>query len=57
MPSKASKDTAAAVAALKSSNLKEAKKRLDSAYRTVPESGRVNFLMGYLFFEHRCASA
>jgi tetratricopeptide (TPR) repeat protein len=53
MPSKASKDTAAAVAALKSSNLKEAKKRLDSAYRTVPESGRVNFLMGYLFFEQK----
>lgn len=53
MPAKASKDTAAAVAALKSSNLKEARKRLDSAYRQVPESGRVNFLMGYLFFEQK----
>jgi tetratricopeptide (TPR) repeat protein len=53
MSSKASKDTAAAVAALKSSNLKEAKKRLDSAYRSVPDSGRVNFLMGYLFFEQK----
>jgi tetratricopeptide (TPR) repeat protein len=53
MSSRASKDTAAAVAALKSSNLKEAKKRLDAAYREVPESGRVNFLMGYLFFEQK----
>src|SRR5580698_3322217 len=53
MPAKASKDTAAAVAALKSSNLKDARKHLDSAYRTVPESGRVNFLMGYLFFEQK----
>jgi tetratricopeptide (TPR) repeat protein len=53
MSAKASKDTAAAVAALKSSNLKEARKRLDSAYRQVPESGRVNFLMGYLFFEQK----
>jgi tetratricopeptide (TPR) repeat protein len=53
MSSKASKDTAAAVAALKSSNLKDAKKRLDAAYREVPESGRVNFLMGYLLFEQK----
>ncbi len=53
MSPKASKDTAAAVAALKSSNLKEARKRLDSAYGQVPESGRVNFLMGYLFFEQK----
>jgi tetratricopeptide (TPR) repeat protein len=53
MSSKASKDTAAAVAALKSSDLKEAKKRLDSAYRLVPESGRVNFLMGYMFFQQK----
>src|SRR5580704_14929936 len=53
MSSKASKDTAAAVAALKSSNLKDAKTHLDAAYRSVPESGRVNFLMGYLFFEQK----
>jgi tetratricopeptide (TPR) repeat protein len=53
MSSRASKDTAAGVAALKSSNLKEAKKRLDAAYREVPESGRVNFLMGYLLFEQK----
>ena len=53
MSSKASKDTAAAVSALKSSNLKDARKRLDAAYREAPESGRVNFLMGYLFFEQR----
>jgi tetratricopeptide (TPR) repeat protein len=53
MPTKASKDTAAAVAALKSSNLREARKRLDSAYKVVPESGRVNFLMGYLFFQQK----
>src|SRR5579863_1670002 len=53
MSSKASKDTAAAVAALKSSNLKEARKRLDAAYREVPESGRVNFLMGFLLFEQK----
>jgi tetratricopeptide (TPR) repeat protein len=53
MPAKASKDTAAAVAALKSFNLKEAHKRLNSAYKIVPESGRVNFLMGFLFFQER----
>jgi len=53
MPAKASKDTARAVAALKSSDLKEAKKRLEAAYRAVPDSARVNFLMGYLYFEQK----
>jgi tetratricopeptide (TPR) repeat protein len=53
IPSKISKDITAAVAALKSSNLKEAKKHLDSAYQSAPESRRVNFLMGYLFFEQK----
>ncbi|MFZ0286630.1 MAG: tetratricopeptide repeat protein [Terriglobales bacterium] len=53
MPSRASKDTAAAVADLKSSNLKDARKKLNSAYRLAPESSRVNFLMGYLFFEQK----
>ena len=53
LPAKASKDTAAAVAALKSSNLKEARKRLNSAYKLVPDSSRINFLMGFLFLQQR----
>lgn len=53
MPSGASKSASKGIAALKSGNLKEARKQLQSAYRAVPESGRVNFLLGYLFFEQK----
>jgi tetratricopeptide (TPR) repeat protein len=53
MSPKASKETAAATTALKGSQLKDAKKHLDAAMREAPESGRINFLMGYLFFEQK----
>ncbi len=48
MPPKARKETQRAVAALKSGNYKEAQKRLDAAYKLVPTSADVNFLLGYL---------
>jgi tetratricopeptide (TPR) repeat protein len=53
MPSRARKETQRGVAALKSGNLKEAQKRLDAAYKQVPTSPEVNFLLGYLFLERR----
>jgi tetratricopeptide (TPR) repeat protein len=53
MPSKARNETKRAVSALKSGNLKEAKKRLDEAYKLVPSSPDLNFLLGYLFFQER----
>jgi len=51
LPPKARKETNRALAALKSGNMKEAEKRLNSAYRLLPGSADVNFLMGYLFLE------
>ncbi len=48
MPSKARKETQRAVSALKSGNNKEAQKRLEAAYKLVPDSADVNFLLGYL---------
>ncbi len=50
MPSKARKSTQRGVRALKSGNLKEAQKQLEAAYRLVPDSPDVNFLLGYLYF-------
>jgi len=48
MPAKARKETQRAVTALKSANYKEAQKHLDAAYKLVPNSADVNFLLGYL---------
>ena len=48
MPPKARKETQRAVAALKSGNYKEAQKHLDAAYKLVPTSADVTFLLGYL---------
>jgi tetratricopeptide (TPR) repeat protein len=53
MPSKARGDAKHAVSALKSGNLKEAKKRLDAAYKLAPSNPDLNYLMGYLFYEQR----
>ncbi len=50
MPSKARKSTQRGVRALKSGNLKEAQKQLEAAYKIVPDSADVNFLLGYLYF-------
>jgi tetratricopeptide (TPR) repeat protein len=53
LPPKARGDVKHAVSALKSANLKEAKKRLYAAYKLAPSNPDLNYLMGYLFFEQR----
>ncbi len=53
LPPKARGDVKHAVSALKSGNLKDAKKRLDAAYKLAPSNPDLNFLMGYLFFEQK----
>ena len=53
MPSKARKETQRALSALKSGDLKQARKRLDAAYKLVPSSSDVNFLLGYLCFQEK----
>jgi tetratricopeptide (TPR) repeat protein len=52
IPANARKAAQRAVAALKSANLKEAKKQLDKAYQLAPNSAQVNFLYGYLLVQH-----
>jgi len=51
MPSKARKEAKHAVSALKSGNLKDARKRLDAAYKLAPSSSDLNYLLGYLFYQ------
>ncbi|MFZ1918294.1 MAG: tetratricopeptide repeat protein [Terriglobales bacterium] len=53
MPPKARKDAKHAVSALKANNFKEAKKRLDAAYKSAPSNPDLNFLMGYLFYQQK----
>ena len=53
MPSKARKETQRGVTALKSGKLKEARKQLDSAYKSAPSSSDVNFLLGYVAFQEK----
>ncbi len=53
MSTKASKETRRAVRALKSGSLKDAHKHLESAYKQAPFSARVNFLLGYQFFQQK----
>ena len=48
IPASARKDAQKAVRDLKSSNFKQAQKRLESLYRVSPSSVQVNFLLGYL---------
>lgn len=50
---KARKQAKHAVSALKSSNLKDAEKRLEEAYKSSPSSPELNFLLGYLYFQKR----
>jgi tetratricopeptide (TPR) repeat protein len=52
-PGKVRKQTAHAVSALKSGNLKEAQKQLELAYRSAPSSPDLNFLLGYLYFQKK----
>src|ERR1700690_497138 len=53
LPPKARRDVKHAVADLKSSNLTDAKKRLDLAYKLAPLNSDVNYLLGYLFYEQK----
>lgn len=53
IPSKARKELQRAVRALKSNDLKGARKHLGSAYKVAPESADVNFFLGYLEFQER----
>jgi tetratricopeptide (TPR) repeat protein len=50
---KARKQAKHAVSALKSSNLKDAQKRLGEAYKSSPSSPELNFLLGYLYFQKK----
>jgi tetratricopeptide (TPR) repeat protein len=51
IPPKFRKDAARAVFLLKSSNYKEAQKKLERVYAAVPSSAQINFLMGYLYLQ------
>ncbi len=53
LPPKARKDVKHAVSALKSANLKEAKKRLDAAFLLAPSNPDLNYLMGYLYYAQK----
>jgi tetratricopeptide (TPR) repeat protein len=50
MPAKVRKNMLHGLAALKSSKLDEAQKKLEAAYRDDPSNPEVNFLLGYLYF-------
>jgi tetratricopeptide (TPR) repeat protein len=53
MPSKVRKNMLHGLAALKSSKLDEAQKKLDAAYSADPSNPDVNFLLGYLYFQKK----
>ncbi len=53
MPPKVRKNMLHGLAALKSSRLDDAQKKLEAAYRDDPSNPEVNFLLGYLYFEKK----
>ena len=53
MPAKALKEVKGAVSALKSGRLKDARRRLDAAYKLAPSNPDLNYLMGYLFYQQK----
>ena len=53
MPAKARKEVQRAVRALKSNDLKQARKHLAVAYKVAPESADINFFLGYLEFQEQ----
>jgi len=53
IPAKVRRNMVHGLAALKSSKLDEAQKKLDAAYSADPSNPEVNFLLGYLYFEKR----
>jgi len=53
MPTKVRRNMLHGLAALKSSKLEEAQKKLDAAYNAEPSNSEVNFLLGFLYFEKK----
>jgi tetratricopeptide (TPR) repeat protein len=53
MPAKARGDFKRGMSALKSANVKEARKSLDAAYKLVPSNPDLNYLLGYLAYEQK----
>lgn len=53
VPAKARGALKHGVAALKSANLKEARKSLDAAYKLAPSNPDVNYLLGYVAYEEK----
>jgi tetratricopeptide (TPR) repeat protein len=53
MPEKARKETRRATRALQEGHLGEAYKHLQSAYKEAPSNSRVNFLLGYEYFQQK----
>jgi tetratricopeptide (TPR) repeat protein len=53
MPAKARGDFNRGASALKSSNLKDAKKNLEAAYRQAPTNPDLNYLLGFMFYEQK----
>lgn len=53
MPGKARKETKHGVSALKSGNFKDAKKKLDAAYKLAPSNPDLNYLLGYLSYQQK----
>jgi tetratricopeptide (TPR) repeat protein len=53
MPAKALKEVKGGVSALKSGKLKDARKKLDAAYKLAPSNPDLNYLLGYLFYQQK----
>ena len=53
MPAKAKKEAKRAVSLLKSDQLAEARKHLETAYKLAPSNADLNFLLGYLYFQEK----
>jgi tetratricopeptide (TPR) repeat protein len=53
MPAKARGDFKRGASALKSSNLKDAKKSLDAAYKMAPSNPDLNYLLGYVAYQQK----
>jgi tetratricopeptide (TPR) repeat protein len=53
MSDKAKKEARRAVSLLRSDQLAEARKHLETAYKLAPSNADLNFLLGYLYFEER----
>jgi len=51
LPPNARRDAARALYLLKSSNFKEAQKKLEKVYAVAPTNAQVNFLLGYLYIQ------